>query len=102
MTEAPAAVLLHAAHRELRRATAAKELDQFSSTVSAAYASIIESGQWFSPLRAALDAYVGVAQERMTGAVRFRLHKGTYSIVDRTVAAAASRRRPTVIPVATV
>lgn len=102
LREAPAAVLLHAAHRELRRATATKDLDQFSSTVSVAYAGIIEGGQWFSPLRAALDAYVGVTQERATGAVRFRIHKGTYTILDRTVASAASRRRPAIIPVATV
>ena len=48
--EAPAAVLLHAAHKELRRVTASRELERFSRTVSAEYADIIYAGLWFSPL----------------------------------------------------
>lgn len=101
--EAPAAVLLHAAHRELRRATAARDFDRFSSTVSAAYADIIAAGQWYSPLRTALAAYVDAAQERITGSVRFQLHKGVYSIVDRTVRpASSSRRTATTLPMASV
>lgn len=90
--EAPAAVLLHAAHRELRRATAARDFDRFSSTVSAAYAEIIAAGQWYSPLRTALAAYADAAQARITGAVGFQLHRGVHSIVDRTVRPASSRR----------
>jgi argininosuccinate synthase len=56
--EAPAAVLLHAAHRELRRITAPRELERFCRTVSGEYADIIYSGLWFSPLRKALNAFV--------------------------------------------
>ena len=56
--EAPAAVLLHAAHRELRKVAAPRELERFSRTVSAEYADLIYGGLWFSPLRAALDAFV--------------------------------------------
>src|SRR5207248_7381589 len=81
--EAPAAVLLHAAHRELRRTTAPRELERFSVTVSREYADIIYSGLWFSPLRKALNAFVDSIQERLSGKVRLKLFKGAYAIVAR-------------------
>ena len=81
--EAPAAVLLHAAHGELRKVSAPRELERFSRTVSAEYADIIYSGLWFSPLRAALAAFVDSVQDRVTGVVRLKLFKGAYSIVAR-------------------
>jgi argininosuccinate synthase len=82
--EAPAAVLLHAAHRELRRTLAPRELQKFSRVVSAEYADAIYNGLWFSPLRDALDAFVGSVQKRLTGVVRLKLFKGAYTIVSRT------------------
>jgi argininosuccinate synthase len=83
IAEAPAAVLLHAAHRELRRITAPRELERFCRTVSGEYADIIYSGLWFSPLRKALDGFVESVQEKISGMVRLRLFKGAYSIVGR-------------------
>lgn len=83
IAEAPAAVLLHAAHQELRRATATPDLERFSRTVSAQYAEIIYSGRWFSRLREALDAFVESAQSQITGSVRLKLFKGGFSIVGR-------------------
>jgi argininosuccinate synthase len=95
--EAPAAVLLHAAHRELRKVSAPRELERFSRTVSAEYADLIYGGLWFSPLRAALDAFVESVQERVTGVVRLKLFKGAYSIVART---ATPTSAPTIIQMA--
>jgi argininosuccinate synthase len=86
--EAPAAVLLYAAHRELRRITAPRELERFCRTVSGEYADIIYSGLWFSPLRKALSAFVDSVQERLSGTVRLKLFKGAYSIVARSAASA--------------
>jgi argininosuccinate synthase len=88
--EAPAAVLLHAAHRELRKVAVPRELERFSRTVSAEYADIIYGGLWFSPLRGALNAFVDSVQERVTGVVRLKLFKGAYSIVARTATPAAA------------
>jgi argininosuccinate synthase len=81
--EAPAAVLLHAAHRELRRMTAPRELERFCSKVSEEYADIIYSGLWFSPLRKALNGFVESVQEKLSGTVRLKLFKGAYAIVAR-------------------
>ena len=95
--EAPAAVLLHAAHRELRRITAPRELERFCRTVSGEYADIIYTGLWFSPLRKALNGFVDSVQERLSGVVRLKLFKGAYSIVARHAATAPV---PVMIPMA--
>lgn len=95
--EAPAAVLLHAAHRELRRITAPRELERFCSKVSEEYADIIYSGLWFSPLRKALNGFVESVQEKLAGTVRLKLFKGAYAIVARSAAVAGA---PVMIPMA--
>ncbi len=100
ISEAPAAVLLHAAHRELRKLSASRAFERFSRAVSAEYADIIYAGHWFSPLRKALDGYVHAVQDRITGVVRLKLFKSAYAIVGRSAADAASLRRPTVIQLA--
>jgi argininosuccinate synthase len=87
--EAPAAVLLHAAHKELQKLVTPKDLARFSRTVSLHYADLVYNGLWFSPLREALDAFVNKVQERVTGRVRLKLFKGGYSVVGRTAQAAA-------------
>ena len=74
--EAPAAVVLHAAHRELQKLVTAKELYRFSRAVSLEYAAIVNGGSWFEPMRKALDAFVATVQEQVTGTVRLRLFKG--------------------------
>ena len=79
--DAPAAVLLHAAHRELTHAAVAPDVEQFSWSVTAAYIDMLEHARWFSPLRDALDGYIAVAQTPVSGRVRLRLLKGTASTV---------------------
>jgi argininosuccinate synthase len=81
--EAPAAVVLHAAHKELQKMVTTKDVDRFSRMVSLQYADIIYNGLWFTPLREALDAFVEKVQERVTGAVRLKLFKGDCRIVGR-------------------
>ena len=86
LCEAPAAVPLHAAHAELQNLTGGKEAARFSRLASLQYADLIESGEWFTPLREALDAFVAKMQERVTGAVRLRLFKGECRVVGRELA----------------
>jgi argininosuccinate synthase len=81
--EAPAAVVLHMAHRELQRMVATKDADRFSRSVSLQYADIVYNGLWFTPLREALDAYVAKVQERVSGIIRLRLFKGECRVVGR-------------------
>jgi argininosuccinate synthase len=81
--EAPAAVVLHAAHRELQKLVTARDLDRVARFVSLQYADLVYNGMWFTPLRGALDAFVEKVQERVTGAVRLKLFKGSCRIVGR-------------------
>jgi argininosuccinate synthase len=81
--EAPAAVVLHEAHKELQKMVVSREADRFSRLVSVQYADTIYNGLWFTPLREALDAYVNTVQERVTGQIRMKLFKGGCHIVGR-------------------
>jgi argininosuccinate synthase len=78
LCDAPAAVLIHTAHRELTRAANAPDLERFAGAVTAEYVALVEDAGWFSPLRTALDAFVQVAQQRVSGRVRLRLLKGRH------------------------
>ena len=81
--EAPAAVVLHSAHKELQKLVTSKDLDRFARTVSLHYADIVYNGLWFTPLREALDGFVGKVQERVTGTIRLKLPRGDCRIVGR-------------------
>jgi argininosuccinate synthase len=81
--EAPAALVLHMAHKELQRMVTTKDADHFSQSVSLHYADIVYSGLWFTPLREALDAYVAKVQERVSGVIRLKLFKGDCRVVGR-------------------
>ena len=81
--EAPAAVVLHAAHKELQKMVVTTGVDRFSRAVSLQYADTIYNGLWFAPLRDALDAFIDKVQERVTGVIRMKLFKGDCRVVGR-------------------
>ena len=81
--EAPAAAVLHAAHKELQKLVTTKDLERLSRFVSLQYADLIYNGLWFTPTREALDAFVEKVQERVTGVIRLKLFKGDSRIVGR-------------------
>ena len=81
--EAPAACILHAAHKELEALVLDRELIHFKDIVSLKYADIIYYGLWYSPLRKALDRFIGSTQQHVEGEVRFKLYKGSLSVVGR-------------------
>jgi argininosuccinate synthase len=74
--EAPGAVALMTAHRELEDLTVERDLRRFKRSVEQRWAELVYDGLWFSPLRAALDAFIDSAQRSVTGDVRLRLHGG--------------------------
>jgi len=82
--EAPAATILHFAHRELERLVLEKSVFQYKKNISQDYANIIYNGTWFSPLRHALDGFVNETQKPVTGLVRVKLYKGGISLLGRT------------------
>ena len=81
--EAPAAVVLHAAHKELQKMVVTTGVERFSRAVSLQYADTIYNGLWFAPLREALDAFIDKVQERVTGVIRMKLFKGDCRVVGR-------------------
>jgi argininosuccinate synthase len=81
--EAPAAVVLHQAHRSLEAMCLTKEQSRFKDRLSAEYADMVYNGLWFSAHRRDLDAYVSSTQTHVTGTVRLRLYKGTCTVVGR-------------------
>ena len=81
--EAPAATLLHAAHKELQKLVISRDFERFARLVSGHYADLVYNGLWFTPLREALDAFVEKVQERVTGVVRLKLFKGDCHVVGR-------------------
>ena len=81
--EAPAAVILHAAHREIEYLTLSKEALRFKTQVSQEIADIIYNGLWFTGLHQDLMAFVASNQRYVSGKVRMRLYKGVCSIEGR-------------------
>jgi argininosuccinate synthase len=81
--EAPAAIILHAAHRALEDLVLDGEAARFKASVSQEYARLVYQGKWFTSHRRNLDAYVSSTQQAVTGRVRVRLHKGTAQVVGR-------------------
>jgi argininosuccinate synthase len=81
--EAPAAVTLHFAHRELERLTLDKEVYHYKAKVSHDYANLIYNGLWFSPLKKSLDGFIEETQKTVNGLVKLKLYKGTVDIAGR-------------------
>ncbi len=89
--EAPAAVLLHQAHRALESLSLSKEQTRFKERMAQEYADLVYNGLWFTPHRTDLDAYVRSTQRHVSGTVRLRLHKGTCAVVGRRSASSLYR-----------
>jgi argininosuccinate synthase len=81
--EAPAAVVLHAAHSELEKFVIARDLERIKQEMGRTYADVVYNGLWFSQTREAIDAFVSAIQPRVTGTVRLKLFKGDCRVVGR-------------------
>ncbi len=82
--ECPAATVLIRAHQALEQMVLPRDLLEFKRSVEGRYATLIYDGQWFTPLREALDAFVESTQVRVTGEVSVKLYKGSAQVVGRT------------------
>ncbi len=81
--EAPAASVLHAAHRELETLVVPRDLERLKHELARVYADLVYNGLWFTPTREAIDAFVARIQERVHGSVRLKLFKGDCRVVGR-------------------
>jgi argininosuccinate synthase len=81
--EAPAAVILHDAHRELESLVLSKQGQRFKTVVAQEYADMIYNGLWFSGLHQDLAAFVVSSQRFVSGVVRVKLFKGKATVVGR-------------------
>jgi argininosuccinate synthase len=81
--EAPAAIVLHQAHRALESLVLTKEAIRFKAQVGREYAELVYNGLWFSAHHQDLAAYVRSTQRFVTGEVRVRLDRGTATVVGR-------------------
>ncbi|MFL2434744.1 MAG: argininosuccinate synthase [Vicinamibacterales bacterium] len=81
--EAPAACVLHAAHRELETLVIPRDLERLKVSLSKAYADLVYDGLWFSVTRESIDAFVASIQKRVTGIVKVKLFKGDCRVVGR-------------------
>ena len=81
--EAPAATLLHVAHRELEAIVIPKDLERLKHDMGRTYADLVYNGLWFTPAREAIDAFVAKVQERVNGVTRLKLYRGDCRVVGR-------------------
>ena len=81
--ETPGGTLLYRAHEGLEQICLDKQSLQYKQMIALKYAELTYNGQWFTPIREALDAFVAVTQRNVTGDVRLKLYKGNIMLVGR-------------------
>jgi argininosuccinate synthase len=81
--ETPGGTILKAAHQGLEQITLDRDTLHYKDLVAHRYAELVYNGQWFTPLRDALDAFVNVTQRNVTGEARLKLYKGGVTLVGR-------------------
>ena len=81
--EVPGALAIIQAHKALEDLCLEREVLHFKPIVEQKWADLVYNGQWFSPLKEALDGFCATTQEVLTGDVRLRFYKGSCVTVGR-------------------
>ena len=93
--ETPGGSILYRAHQVLETLCLDRDTQHYKELVAAKFAELVYFGQWFTPLREALSAFVDKTQETVTGDVTLKLYKGNminagvtspYSLYDEDIA----------------
>jgi argininosuccinate synthase len=82
--ETPGGTILMFAHNELESITLDRETLHYKDVVAQRYAELVYFGQWFTPLREALDAFFKETQKVVTGKIKVKLYKGNLVVAGRT------------------
>lgn len=77
--ETPGGTILYKAHELLESITLDKETQHFKQHVAVKFGEIVYNGQWFTPLREALSAFVDETSKTVNGEVKLKLYKGNIS-----------------------
>lgn len=81
--ETPGGSVIFRAHQALESMCLDKYTMHYKDFVAVKYAELVYNGMWFMQLRQALDAFIKVTQENVTGTVRLKLYKGNIAIAGR-------------------
>jgi argininosuccinate synthase len=81
--ETPGGTLLAFAHRELEHFTLDRETYHYKEVIALKYAEMIYYGLWFTPLREALDGFIKVTQQTVSGIINLNLYKGNITVAGR-------------------
>lgn len=93
--ETPGGTILYAAHSKLEEICLDRDTQHYKETVATRFAELVYYGQWYTPLREALSAFVDSTQQTVTGDVKLKLYKGNimdagvtspYSLYDEEIA----------------
>ena len=93
--ETPGGTILYNAHNKLEELTLDRDTYHYKQNVALRFAELVYFGQWYTPLRKALSAFVDSTQEQVTGDVKLKLYKGNiidagvtspYSLYDEDIA----------------
>jgi argininosuccinate synthase len=82
--ETPGGTILYEAHKALEQICLERDLYHYKQQLALKYGELVYYGQWFHPLREAMQAFVDHASEVVTGTVRVKLYKGRASAVSAT------------------
>lgn len=82
--ETPGGTILYKAHDVLETITLDRDTQHYKQLVAQRYAELVYYGQWFTPLREALDAFVNETQQTVTGDVTLKLYKGNIIVAGVT------------------
>lgn len=74
--ETPGGTVLYKAHEKLEEITLDKETQHYKQSLALKFADLVYNGQWYTPLRKAMTAFVTSTQETVTGDVTLKLYKG--------------------------
>lgn len=81
--ETPGGTIFYKAHQALESITLDRDVMHYKQLVAQRYAELVYNGQWFTPLKEDLDAFIEKTQENVTGNVRLKLFKGNCIVVGR-------------------
>jgi argininosuccinate synthase len=81
--EAPAALTILTAHKDLEQLVLTKHELRFKQVVDDQWSWMVYSGLWFDPLREDLDKFIDATQNRVTGKVKMKLQNGSAKVVGR-------------------
>jgi argininosuccinate synthase len=81
--EAPGAIALITAHMELENVTVERELARYKRGIDQRWSELVYDGQWYSPLKRALDTFIDEAQQPVSGEIRMILQGGKATVTGR-------------------